>query len=100
MITRIALLASLTLAAAAAAAEPVVVPVATADLDLTRPSDVARLDARLRRAAERSCGSPHKSLSLELSRTHCVAAALVAARRDAATAIAAARTASPVMASR
>ena len=56
MVKSLALLA-LILAAAPAAAEPSAATVRTADLDLSTPAGIARLDRRIERAIDLLCGT-------------------------------------------
>ena len=62
-----------------------------ADLDLAQARDIARLDARIARAADEACGSPSPTdLSATNAQPRCVrgAIAVVRARRDQAVAVA------------
>lgn len=76
-----ALAASSSAAPALAQADNRAVVVNRADLDLTRSSDVARLDARIARAAYTACGAPSPTdLVARNEHPRCVQEAVAAAR--------------------
>lgn len=99
-----AVLVLLTTAPAAAASDrdTMSVTVAMSDLDLGKASDLARLDARINRAANVVCGSGDvRGTQARNSFTNCKTAAMRAARTQTERAVASATGAAPkVLASR